>query len=130
MGFYKQISDFHSLSKIFMPHIEIVKFCQNHWSPISIQPFLHRAGLFFVESITAIYEQTAIFTTSHLRLQITLKRNNKIKKRAMQGFRQFIFFICIETRGKPGVPASAGGEGNSQRCAEQVCYREFQLLQI
>jgi hypothetical protein len=45
----------------------------------------------------------------------------------MQGCRQFIFFICIETSGKPGIPASAGGDDNSQRCAEQVhvCTESF-----
>ncbi len=28
--FYEQILDFHCQN--FMPHIEITKFCQNHWS--------------------------------------------------------------------------------------------------
>jgi hypothetical protein len=34
--FLKQILYFHCPSKMFMPHNEIMKYCQNHWSLIGM----------------------------------------------------------------------------------------------
>jgi hypothetical protein len=59
---------------------QIMKFRQNHWSLISINPFINKNRVIFFK-IDYSYEQTALFTTSHLRSELKLKRQNKRKKR-------------------------------------------------
>ncbi len=39
------VLDFHCPSKIFMPYIEFMKFCQNQWSLLRVQSSLHGSSM-------------------------------------------------------------------------------------